>query len=129
MANGRRVSVGKLRTTVCKLTKFGMAVDIYVVTYDFWTLPCVLKNSNVVTMRTFELCLCTLDMGGRYVCEPGRSRKLPRVTFTLPRRLTMKLPMRPYRGARCSGDGSRCNKTHFKVTQGRQEGSGLVFPL
>jgi hypothetical protein len=50
-------------------------------------------------------------MGGKEVSEPGLSRKLPRVEmFTLPSRLTIKLPMRPYRGVRGSGGGSCCNK-------------------
>lgn len=59
--------------------------------------------------------LPTLDMGGNEVSEPGRSRKLPRVVmFTLPKRLTMKLPMRPYRGVRVSGGGSCCNSSKKK---------------
>jgi hypothetical protein len=73
-----------------------------------------------------KVCSRTLDMGGRDVSEPGRSRKLPRVVmFTFPSRPIMKLPMRPYRGARFSGDGSSCNKAISSHDVGQGPGKQL----
>jgi hypothetical protein len=78
--------------------------------------------------REEDGCFPTLDMGGKEVSEPGRSRKFPRVVmFTLPSRLTIKLPMRPYRGVRGSGGGSCCNRVRTSHSTRKARGNSSLF--